>query len=71
MWGELAQVKSVISTLIAKISNKVRTEGVSLRFGIVAYRDHHDHNILEIQDFADAQDAIDFSKGLMAGGGWD
>lgn len=40
MVGELAQVQSTIVAIIQKISNKVRTEGITLRFAIVTYRDH-------------------------------
>jgi hypothetical protein len=40
MSGELAQVQSTIVAIIKKIENKVRTEGVTLRFAIVTYRDH-------------------------------
>jgi hypothetical protein len=40
MSNELAQVQSTIIEIINKIQNKVRTEGVTLRFAIVTYRDH-------------------------------
>lgn len=40
MSGELAQVQSTIVEIINKIQNKVRTEGITLRFAIVTYRDH-------------------------------
>ena len=50
---ELAQVKSTIASLIHKISNKVQTEGITLRFAIVAYHDHGDPLLLRIQNFTD------------------
>jgi hypothetical protein len=71
MYSELAQVKSTISSLIKKISSKVRTEGISLRFGIVAYHDHCDPFVLRIQDFSDPEEAIKFSDSLEANGGGD
>ncbi len=40
MSGELAQVQSTIVAIIKKIENKVRTEGITLRFAVVTYRDH-------------------------------
>ena len=46
MSSELAQVQSTITSLIEKIENKVRSEGITLRFAVVAYRDHGDSNII-------------------------
>lgn len=46
MSGELAQVQSTIKSLIEKIETKVRSEGITLRFSVVAYRDHGDSNII-------------------------
>lgn len=40
MCAELAQVQSTIVSIIEKIQSKVRTEGITLRFAIVTYRDH-------------------------------
>lgn len=40
MCSELAQVQSTIVAIIKKIENKVRTEGITLRFAVVTYRDH-------------------------------
>eukprot|EP00178_Gracilaria_changii_P004964 TRINITY_DN1801_c0_g1_i1.p1 TRINITY_DN1801_c0_g1~~TRINITY_DN1801_c0_g1_i1.p1 ORF type:complete len:176 (-),score=8.87 TRINITY_DN1801_c0_g1_i1:281-808(-) len=71
MYSELAQVKSTIANLINKISSKVRTEGITLRFSIVAYHDHCDPVVLKIQDFTDAEDATKFSEKLVASGGGD
>ena len=71
MGGELAQVQSTIASLIEKISNKVRTEGISLRFGIVAYRDHCDKKVLDIQDFTDPAEATRFVNSISAWGGGD
>lgn len=71
MSSELAQVQSTINALIEKIQNKVRTEGITLRFAVVAYRDHGDSNIIEAQDFTDAHDTIPFVNKLIASGGGD
>lgn len=71
MSSELAQVQSIINSLIEKIQNKVRTEGITLRFAVVAYRDHGDSNIIEAQDFTDAHDTIPFVNKLVASGGGD
>ena len=71
MYSELAQVKSTIASLIHKISNKVQTEGITLRFAIVAYHDHCDAVVLRIQDFTDAVEATKFSESLNANGGGD
>lgn len=71
MSSELAQVQSIINSLIEKIQNKVRTEGITLRFAVVAYRDHGDPNIIEAQDFTDAHDTIPFVNKLVASGGGD
>ena len=40
MAGQLAQVQSAIVSIIKKIESKVATEGITLRFAIVTYRDH-------------------------------
>jgi len=71
MSGELAQVQSIIGAIIEKIQNKVRTEGITLRFAVVAYRDHCDSNLIEIQDFTDAHDTIQFVNKITANGGGD
>jgi hypothetical protein len=71
MGGELAQVQSTIVAIIERIQNKVRTEGVTLRFSVVAYRDHGDFNVVEHQDFTDAVDTISYVKKLTAYGGGD
>jgi hypothetical protein len=47
------------------------TEGITLRFAIVAYHDHCDPTLLRIQDFTDADEAIRFSNSLVANGGGD
>jgi hypothetical protein len=67
----LAQVQSTIAYLIEKIENKVKTEGITLRFAAVAYRDHCDSNVIESQDFSDAQDVINFVNKQTASGGGD
>lgn len=71
MSSELAQVQSTITNLINRLSGKVRTEGVTLRFGVVAYHDHMDPKVLEILDFTDADEAIRFVNKLTASGGGD
>ena len=71
MCSELAQVQSTITSLIEKIENKVKAEGITLRFAVVAYRDHGDANIIEAQDFTDAHDTIPFVNKLVANGGGD
>jgi hypothetical protein len=71
MGSELAQVQSTIVSIIEKIQNKVRTEGITLRFAVVAYRDHCDSNLLDRHDFTDAHDTIEFVKKLSANGGGD
>jgi hypothetical protein len=40
MCSEIAQVQSTIIAIIKKIENKVKTEGITLRFAVVTYRDH-------------------------------
>jgi hypothetical protein len=40
MASELAQVQSAVVSIIHKIQAKVRTEGITLRFAVVTYRDH-------------------------------
>lgn len=71
MSSELAAAQTTIKSIIEKISNKVMTEGITLRFGVVAYRDHMDRDILQVQDFTDADEAIKFTNKLYASGGGD
>jgi hypothetical protein len=42
MSSELEQVKSTIAAIIEKLESKVRTEGITLRFAVVSYKDHTD-----------------------------
>lgn len=71
MSSELAQAKSTITNLIEKLTDKVRVEGITIRYGVVAYHDHMDTPLLEIQDFTDAPEAMKFTNGLRAMGGGD
>ena len=74
MSSELAQVQSTIVTIIKKIESKVRTEGITLRFAIVSYRDHPPQEssyVTQLKDFTDAPDAIDYVNKLQAYGGGD
>ena len=49
----------------------MRTEGITLRFAVVAYRDHCDSNLIDRHDFTDAHDTIEFVKKIYASGGGD
>ena len=71
MSSELAQAKSTITNLIEKLTDKVQVEGITIRYGVVAYHDHMDTPLLEIQDFTDATEAKKFTDGLRAMGGGD
>ena len=71
MSSELAQAKSTINSLIEKLTDKVQIEGITIRFGVVAYHDHMDTPLLEIQDFTDSKNATNFTNGLRAMGGGD
>lgn len=59
----LEKSKDTIKTIIKRIKEKVGEEGVSLKFGFVAYRDHPpmDHTyVTKIKDLSDADDVIKF-----------
>ena len=71
MGGELAQAQSTIKNIIHHISNKVMTEGITLRFAVVSYKDHGDSNMIQVQDFTDSDEAIVFTNKLYASGGGD
>jgi hypothetical protein len=74
MGSELAQVQSTIVTIIKNIESKVRTEGITLRFAIVTYRDHPPQEssyVTQYQDFTDANEAITYVNRLSASGGGD
>ena len=74
MSGELAQVQSTIVAIIKKIENKVRTEGITLRFAVVTYRDHPPQEssyVTQYKDFTDASEIIDYVNKLNASGGGD
>ena len=74
MCSEIEQVKSVIESIIHNIQEKVRTEGLQLRFAIVSYRDHppqDDTYVTKINDFTDNYDTIEYLKTISAGGGGD
>ena len=74
MCGEIEQTKNVIQAIIQNIENKVRTEGLQMRFAIVSYRDHHPQDttyVTQIQDFTDNFEAIKHVKTLSACGGGD
>ena len=74
MAGQLAQVQSAIVSIIKKIESKVATEGITLRFAIVTYRDHPPQQssyVTMIKDFTDAQEAIEYVNKLTASGGGD
>jgi hypothetical protein len=74
MTGELAQVQSTIVAIIKKIENKVRTEGITLRFAVVTYRDHPPQEssyVTQYKDFTDVTDIIDYVNKLNAAGGGD
>lgn len=74
MTGELAQVQSTIVAIIKKIENKVQTEGITLRFAVVTYRDHPPQDssyVTQYKDFTDATEIIDYVNKLSAAGGGD
>lgn len=74
MSGELAQVQSTIVAIIKKIENKVRTEGITLRFAVVTYRDHPPQDssyVTQYKDFTDANEIVEYVNKLSAGGGGD
>lgn len=60
MSGELGQAQSTILSIINNIESKVRTEGLTLRFAIVSYRDHPP------QDSTYVTQALDFTDGHEA-----
>ena len=56
MTGELKQAQSTINSIISNIEKKVQTEGLTLRFGVVAYRDHPPQDntyVTQTLDFTD------------------
>lgn len=57
MAGELAQAQSTIHSIINNIEKKVQTEGLTLRFAIVSYRDHPP------QESTYVTQALDFTDG--------
>lgn len=67
-------MQSTIVAIIKKIENKVRTEGITLRFAVVTYRDHPPQEssyVTQLKDFTDAHEAIDYVNKLNASGGGD
>lgn len=40
MWEYLEQTKETIKTIVKNISEKSKGEDISVRFGVVCYRDH-------------------------------
>ena len=57
MTSELGQAQSTIHSIINNIEKKVQTEGLTLRFAIVSYRDHPP------QDSSYVTRALDFTDG--------
>jgi len=74
MSGELAQAQSTIQSIINNIENKVQTEGLTLRFAVVSYRDHPPQDssyVTQALDFTDGHEASEYVKNLKASGGGD
>ncbi len=74
MGSELAQAQSTILSIIHNIENKVQTEGLTLRFAVVSYRDHPPQDssyVTRALDFTDGHEAGEYVKKLEAGGGGD
>lgn len=74
MGSELAQAQSTILSIINNVENKVRTEGLTLRFAVVSYRDHAPQEstyVTQALDFTDGHDAGEYVKKLQAWGGGD
>jgi hypothetical protein len=74
MSGELSQAQSTIQSIIHNIENKVQTEGLTLRFAVVSYRDHPPQEssyVTQALDFTDGNEAIAYVKNLHAWGGGD
>ena len=74
MTSELAQAQSTILSIINNIENKVQTEGLTLRFAVVSYRDHPPQEttyVTQALDFTDGHEASEYVKNLQAWGGGD
>ena len=74
MGSELAQAQSTIISIINNIGNKVQTEGLSLRFAVVSYRDHPPQEssyVTQALDFTDGHEASQYVEKLIATGGGD
>jgi len=61
--------KSTIERMIEETIE--RFQGVEVKFGFVAYRDHKDKVMLEIKDLADSEEVINFMDDVEANGGGD
>ena len=64
-------MKTSVASIIHKLESKVRTEGITLRFAVVAYKDHPDPKPVEFQDFTNSIDAVAYANKLYASGGYD
>lgn len=74
MCSELAQAQRSVVSIIHNLQNKVRSEGITLRFAVVSYRDHppQDHTyVTKFQDFSDEHDTVKYINSLTANGGGD
>lgn len=74
MSSELAQAQSTIHSIINNIEKKVQTEGLTLRFAIVSYRDHPPQEstyVTQALDFTDGHEAGEYVNKLQAWGGGD
>lgn len=70
----MAQAQSTILSIIGNIEKKVQTEGLTLRFAIVSYRDHPPQDstyVTQILDFTDGHSAGEYVNKLQAWGGGD
>lgn len=74
MSSYLSKTKDTINLIIEKIQNKVKDEGIDLKFGFVAYRDHPPQEstyIINSKNLCEKQDILNYINNLSCSGGGD
>ncbi|EAS06505.1 von willebrand factor type A domain protein (macronuclear) [Tetrahymena thermophila SB210] len=70
----LEKTKDTVNKIVEQVKEKSKGESVSVRFGIVAYRDHPPQEttyLTKVQDLCTAEEVLDYIKTLDCQGGGD
>lgn len=70
----LEETKTTVNSIVSKVKELSKGESVSVRFGVVAYRDHPPQEttyLTKVLDLSKDNEALDFLQSLDCTGGGD